>query len=60
MNNLNLLVVRLPLLRVLVHDVHMGVLTANILTLVVVFLARFLFSERLIYEGVRHHDVRSQ
>lgn len=49
MNNL-LLVARLPLLQWLVVT-GMGVLTANALTLVGLFLLRFLISDRVIYRG---------
>ncbi|MEU6067640.1 glycosyltransferase [Streptomyces sp. NPDC047082] len=49
MNNL-LLVARLPLLQWLVIA-GMGVLTANALTLVLLFLLRFLISDRMIYSG---------
>jgi putative flippase GtrA len=49
MNNL-LLIARLPLLQWLVVA-GMGVLTANALTLVLLFLLRFLISDRLIYSG---------
>ncbi|WP_369250377.1 glycosyltransferase [Streptomyces sp. R41] len=58
MNNL-LLVARLPLLQWLVLA-GMGVLTANALTLVLLFVLRFLISDRMIYRGgetkVRQRD----
>lgn len=38
---------RLPLLALLVHFAHMGQALANLLTILLVFLARFLVSERL-------------
>lgn len=61
MNNLTLLALRLPLLHVFVRDLHIHLLTANILTLAIVFLARFLVSERFIYERrVRRDDVRAE
>ncbi|MEV3858783.1 glycosyltransferase [Streptomyces sp. NPDC050095] len=58
MNNL-LLLARLPLLQWLVLA-GVGVLTANALTLVLLFLLRFLLSDRMIYRGseakVRRRD----
>jgi putative flippase GtrA len=59
MNNVTLLALRLPLLHVFVRDFHVRLLLANILTLTIVFLARFLVSERFIYGRVRHDDVRA-
>ncbi|MEV6350316.1 glycosyltransferase [Actinoplanes sp. NPDC051851] len=43
------LVLRVPLLAVLVDGVHTGVLTANLITLMASFTARFLILDRLIY-----------
>ncbi|MEU6537539.1 glycosyltransferase [Streptomyces sp. NPDC047000] len=63
LNNL-LLLGRLPFLALLI-DWGAGVLTANILTLVVLFLLRFLFSDRIIYgadqegSGARRDPVRT-
>jgi dolichol-phosphate mannosyltransferase len=43
------LLVRIPLLALLVDGAHAGVLEANLVTLVVSFVARFLISDRIIY-----------
>ncbi|MEW2248793.1 glycosyltransferase [Streptomyces sp. NPDC006975] len=58
MNNL-LLLGRLPVLAWLI-GLGLGVLTANALTLVLLFVLRFLFSDRLIYRAGRenHEDTR--
>ncbi|MFF8380241.1 glycosyltransferase [Streptomyces sp. NPDC015661] len=56
LNNL-LLLGRLPLLQVLVVA-GVGLLTANVISLVVLFVARFLFSDLLIYRGRRAEKSR--
>lgn len=56
LNNL-LLLGRLPMLEWLV-DSGIGLLTANVLTLVTVFVARFLFSDLVIYRGRRADGAR--
>ncbi|MFF0558871.1 glycosyltransferase [Streptomyces sp. NPDC004266] len=56
LNNL-LLLGRLPLLQWLV-DSGIGLLTANVLSLVVLFVARFLFSDLFIYRGRRDDGAR--
>ncbi|ROQ27044.1 glycosyltransferase involved in cell wall biosynthesis [Streptomyces sp. PanSC19] len=56
LNNL-LLLGRLPLLQWLV-DSGIGLLTANVLSLVALFVARFLFSDLLIYRGRRDDGAR--
>ncbi|MGW8764139.1 glycosyltransferase [Streptomyces sp. NPDC055815] len=56
LNNL-LLLGRLPLLQALVLA-GVGLLTANVLSLVVLFVARFLFSDLLIYRGRRDDGAR--
>ncbi|MEU2230948.1 glycosyltransferase family 2 protein [Streptomyces vietnamensis] len=56
LNNL-LLLGRLPLLQVLVLA-GIGLLTANVLSLVVLFVVRFLFSDLLIYRGRRAEGTR--
>ncbi len=43
------LLLRIPLLALLVDGVHLGVLWANLVTLVVSFVARFVISDRVIY-----------
>jgi putative flippase GtrA len=48
MNNLALLL-RLPLLAILVHATPLGVVPANVVTLVVLFLLRYVISDRLIF-----------
>lgn len=45
------LVLRIPLLAVLVDGVHLGVLVANLVTLVTSFVVRFLVSEKVIYRS---------
>lgn len=45
------LVLRIPLLAVLVDGVHLGVLAANLVTLVTSFLVRFLISDKVIYRS---------
>jgi dolichol-phosphate mannosyltransferase len=45
------LVLRIPLLALLVDGVHLGVLVANLLTLVTSFLVRFLISDKVIYRS---------
>jgi dolichol-phosphate mannosyltransferase len=48
------LVLRIPLLALLVGGAHLGVLGANLVTLVISFVARFLISDKVIYRtGVR-------
>ncbi|WP_225804841.1 glycosyltransferase [Streptomyces sp. NK15101] len=56
LNNL-LLLGRLPLLEWLV-DTGIGLLTANVISLVALFVARFLFSDLLIYRGRRDDGAR--
>ncbi|WP_426403071.1 glycosyltransferase [Streptomyces sp. R-07] len=56
LNNL-LLLGRLPLLEVFVRS-GIGLLTANVLSLVVLFVARFLFSDLIIYRGPRDAAAR--
>ncbi|MCU7728509.1 glycosyltransferase family 2 protein [Actinoplanes sp. KI2] len=43
------LVLRIPLLALLVSGAHLGVLGANLVTLVISFVARFLISDKVIY-----------
>jgi dolichol-phosphate mannosyltransferase len=43
------LLLRIPLLALLVGGAHLGVLWANLVTLVISFVARFLISDRVIY-----------
>ena len=45
------LVLRIPLLAVLVDGVHLGVLVANLVTLVTSFVVRFLISDKVIYRS---------
>jgi dolichol-phosphate mannosyltransferase len=45
------LVLRIPLLAVLVDGVHLGVLVANLVTLVTSFIVRFLISDKVIYRS---------
>jgi dolichol-phosphate mannosyltransferase len=45
------LVLRIPLLAVLVDGVHLGVLVANLVTLVTSFIVRFLISDKIIYRS---------
>ncbi|MBB4981659.1 glycosyltransferase [Streptomyces nymphaeiformis] len=56
LNNL-LLLGRLPFLEWLLHT-GMGLLTANVVSLVALFVARFLFSDLVIYRGPRDHGAR--
>jgi dolichol-phosphate mannosyltransferase len=48
------LVLRIPLLAVLVDGLHLGVLIANLVTLVTSFLVRFLISDKVIYRSKPH------
>jgi dolichol-phosphate mannosyltransferase len=50
MNNTALLL-RLPLLALLVDVLHVNYLVGNVSVLVVLFLARFVVSDRLIFRG---------
>jgi dolichol-phosphate mannosyltransferase len=45
------LLLRIPLLALLVDGLHLGVLWANLVTLVISFAARFLVSDRVIYRA---------